>query len=354
MFNVSGLSNEKRGIRWALSSQRPVLTLQHEDLSNQHLRIHQLREQIHGSVHQVGTKDGEELLPDCFSLLPSAGIRLCPKRRLPAGELPWLAADRQRRSPEWDRPELLLLVAAGSAALEICRLTVWTHAGWVRTIAGVRWRAVHVRAVAADGPEAVLLAVESWSGALRRRAMRAAAARCTSGRAVLRSYTLGVMWATIYHPIVVITPRSLQRLTIYGAQTRIQLLLRAAVPHGAVVWRVLARLLLSRCFLARAVARLPRSHVFIFIIFLALWGATVVTQRQFLCHILDQQEALSRHRTGVNRRVLSILAKLIGNQVIGLLESLRVVEFTFNSICAFPSWKRKKKAESFSSANGVW
>lgn len=200
-----------------ISSQRLVLTLQHEDLSDQHLRIHQLREQIHGSVHQVGTKDGEELLPDCFSLLASAGIRLRPQRRLPARELPWLAADRQRRSPERDGPVLMLLVATGSAVLEICRLTVWTHAGGVRAIAGVRRWAVHVRAVAADGPEAVLLVVESWCGPLRRRAMRAAAARCTSGGAVLLSYTLGMMWATIYHPIVVVTPRSLQRLTVYGA-----------------------------------------------------------------------------------------------------------------------------------------
>lgn len=197
MFIVFSLSNEKRGIRWArwtlISSQRPVLALQHEDLCNQHLRIHQLREQIHGSVHQVGTKDGEELLPDRFSLLPSAGIRLCPQWGLPAGELPWLAVDRQRRSPEWDRPVLLLLVAVGSAVLEICWLTVWTHAGWVRTIAGVRWRAVHIGALAADRPEAVLLVVESWCGPLRRRAMRAAAARCTPGKAVLLSYTLGMM-----------------------------------------------------------------------------------------------------------------------------------------------------------------
>lgn len=169
MCILYSLSTERRGFRPALdfiSSQRPVLTLQHEDLSDQHLRIHQLRKHVHGRVHQAGTEDGEELLPDSLSLLPPAGILLCPMRRLPARALSRQAADPRRTSPERNGPVLLLLAAVGSAVLEICRLTVRVHADWVCAIAGVmRW------AVAADGPKAVLLVVESWCGPLRGRAM---------------------------------------------------------------------------------------------------------------------------------------------------------------------------------------
>ena len=78
----SSLSLERRGFRLALDSSHPVLTLQHEDLSSQHLRVHQLRKPVHGHVHQLGTEDSQELFPDNFSLLP-AGIRLCPLWRLP-------------------------------------------------------------------------------------------------------------------------------------------------------------------------------------------------------------------------------------------------------------------------------
>lgn len=64
-------------------------------------------------------------------------------------------------SPEWIGPVLLLWVTMDSAVLEICRLTVCRHTDWICTITGVMWRAVgnHIRAVAAGGPEVIMLVV---------------------------------------------------------------------------------------------------------------------------------------------------------------------------------------------------
>ena len=141
---------------WTGSSQGPVLTLQPEDRGHEHLWIHGLREHLHGRVHQVGAEDGEELLANDLSLL-SAGLgRL---RGLPLGALP---VDRRGMTPKWIGPVRLLLAVVDSAVLVIRRLTVRSRrADRVGTVAVVMRLAVggDIRAVAADGPEAVMVAV---------------------------------------------------------------------------------------------------------------------------------------------------------------------------------------------------
>ena len=105
--------------------------------------------------------------------------------------------------------------------------------------------------------------------------------------------------APVRRPVlVIINPGSLHGLAVDGAQTRVQLLGR--LPHRAVVrGRVEAAPLLSaRRLLAGAVTRLHLSYVFVFRIF--LHGAALVSQTQFLGHVLHQQQALSRDRTGAS------------------------------------------------------
>lgn len=175
-----------------LSSQRPALTLQHENLGHQNLWIHLLRRHLHGRVHQLGTEDGQQLRPHGFSLLPSVGTPLRPLRRLPQGAVPgqvsnrcgWRRRTRKRSGPV---PLLLLLLAVGSAVLEIRWVTVRMHAVRVGAVVGeMRWVVGEVGAVAADGPRLVLLVVEM-------RLRGAAAARCTSRRAELLPHAVRVL-----------------------------------------------------------------------------------------------------------------------------------------------------------------
>lgn len=160
IFSVFPLKDEGLHQRFFISFQRPVLTLQLEDLNNQHLWIHLLRKHVHGRVNEVSTEDSEELLSDNLSLLPA---RTRPLRRLPVRALPWQAAACWGISPKRIRPVLLLRAAGDSAVLEICRLTVCRHADRVCTIASVRRRV--------GNAEMLVVVVECWCGAMRSKVM---------------------------------------------------------------------------------------------------------------------------------------------------------------------------------------
>lgn len=74
MFSLSILSTGKdSGVTFDLSSHRPaLLTLQCDDLSHQHLWVQLPGEHLHSRVHQLGTEDGQELLPHGLPLAPFA------------------------------------------------------------------------------------------------------------------------------------------------------------------------------------------------------------------------------------------------------------------------------------------
>lgn len=251
---LCGLSVERCGFLELVSSQWFVLTLQDEDLGDQSLWIQLLRKHAHGFVHQVSTEDGEELLTDHFSLVTHVtGTRFCPLGVFPAWALPWQVTTHSRMSPKRIWPVLLLLLAAvDSAVLEICWRAVRRHANRVRAVAGVRWQTVgrHIWAVV------LVLLLVSLCGASGNGAVRAAAAGCT----VLLSYSMSLLKASIL--VVTHTPGSLHWLTVYRAQTRVQLLMRPTRPQWALIRRrLMARLFLSRC------GPLPPVR-FVFMIFL--------------------------------------------------------------------------------------
>ena len=146
-----------------VSLQRPVLSLQHEDLGDEHLWIHHLRKHVHGRVHQVGTEDGEELLPDELSL-PPARTGLRPLLGFPLRVL----MITERIGPVHFPPAV-----ADSDVLELCRQTVCGHAARIGAVAGVMRRTVgaRIRDVAHGRPHAVMMVVllESQCDPLRGR-----------------------------------------------------------------------------------------------------------------------------------------------------------------------------------------
>ncbi|TNN57387.1 hypothetical protein EYF80_032463 [Liparis tanakae] len=215
----------------------PVLTLQLQDLSDQHLGVHQVGKRVHGLVHQLDAEDGEELLPDDLPLLV-AGTR--PPGRLPArgGGRPGRVGPVSPGRVGPVLPLLLLPVVVDSATLEVGRLAVGGRVDRVGAVSGVARRVgSHV------APGAVMLVLESRRRPPRGRAVRAAAAR----GAVLLSGAVAVRAAPVHRPVLVVAhaPRGLRRLTVYRAQTGVQLLLGTAPPPRAVVRRrVLGGLLL--------------------------------------------------------------------------------------------------------------
>lgn len=137
-----------------VSSERRVLTLQHQDLSHQHLWVHHLREQVHGGVHQVSAEDRQEFLPDHVPLL-SAGSGLRGLGRLPLGALPRPTVDHVLVTRVGIGPVRLLLVFMDSAVLKIRRLAVGGgRAERVSTVSVVGRGAVH-------RPDVVVGAVKS-------------------------------------------------------------------------------------------------------------------------------------------------------------------------------------------------
>lgn len=94
-------------------------------------------------------------------------------------------------------------------------MNVCVHVNWVTGIAGVVTGPVRgdVRSGPADAPTVVLLVIGGGCGALRKRAVGTAAVRGSCGRAV----QLVVLRAAVFHPIEVVTPRTLHQLTVYGA-----------------------------------------------------------------------------------------------------------------------------------------
>lgn len=145
---VLGLSTERRVQAGPGSSERAALTLQQEDLPHQLLWVQQLRERLHSSVHQLGTEDGEQLLPHNvplplvwfrwgeLALLPLTGNRVQPMGLLARMdsyvlEVGWLTACR---SAEQVHAGAVVGGAVGSVcgvAPDAVRLERWTVKRWV-------------------------------------------------------------------------------------------------------------------------------------------------------------------------------------------------------------------------------
>lgn len=223
MFILSILSTRKDSrVTSDLSPQQPaLLTLQRDNLSNQNLRVHLLGEHPHGHVYQLGAEDGQELLPHRLPLAPFAGrTRLSPPRGAPLSSLKrWrMRMDRLRMRGGRKRsgPVSLLLLAA---VLELWRLAIHVPADRVRAVSGERRRSVGEIGL----PQ--LVGVSRWRG------VRAAAARCSWRRAELVSEAVQVLQAPVRASVLVVAP------AVYGAQTRIQLLLRLSVQRGRTLVR---------------------------------------------------------------------------------------------------------------------
>lgn len=140
---VFGLNTERRVRAGAGSSERVALTLQPEYLCHQQLRVQQLRERLHSSVHQLSTEDGEQLLPHNVPL-PLVWFRWRKTTLLP------LTAGGDRVQP------VGVLVRMDSLVLEVGWLTVCCPAELVHAAAGAVGSAVGgavgggVQGVAAD------------------------------------------------------------------------------------------------------------------------------------------------------------------------------------------------------------
>lgn len=194
-----------------------MLTLQRDDLSHQHLRVHLLGEHPHGHVHQLGAEDGQQLLPHSLPLAPFAGtVRLSPPRRAPLGSLRWwrMRMDRlrTRRGRKRSGPVYLLLLVV-VAVLELWWLAVHVPADGVRAVSWEMRRCVGELGL----PLLVVEGVSGWGG------VRAAGARCSWRRAELVSEAVQVLQAPVRASKLVVAP------AVYRAQTRIQLLLRLSV-----------------------------------------------------------------------------------------------------------------------------
>lgn len=259
-----------------LSSQRPaLLTLQRDDLSHQHLRVHLLGEHPHGHVYQLGAEDGQQLLPHSLPLAPFAGTaRLSPPGRAPLGSLGRrrmrMDRGRMRRGRQRSGPvSLLLLVVV--AVRELRWLAVHVPADGVRGVGGEMRRSVGEVGL----PPllvGVVVGVSGWGS------VRAAAARCSCRRAELVSEAVQVLQAPVRASVLVVAP------AVNGAQTRIQLLLRLSVQRGRTLVGLPAAPL---CPVGRPLAgALTRPHVVLLLVFLGLGGASIRSQSQFLGHIL--------------------------------------------------------------------
>lgn len=265
MFILSILSTGKdSGVTSDLSSQRPaLLTLQRDNLSHQHLRVHLLGEHLHGRVHQLGAEDGQELLPHGLPLAPFAwtGPLSIPGRTalgsLRRGRMR-MGRMRMRRGPKRSRPvHMLLLVVV--AVLELWQLAECMPADRVRAVRGEMRRSV------GEVGLPLLVVVSRWGG------VRAAAARHSWRRAELVSEAMLVLQAPVGASILVVAP------AVYGAQTRIQLLLRLAVQRGQAVVRRLPTAPLRPVGRPLAGA-LTRPHPVLFLVFLGLCGTTATVR----------------------------------------------------------------------------
>lgn len=256
MIILSILSTGKdSGVTSDLSSQRPaLLTLQRDNLSHQHLRVHLLGEHLHGRVHQLGAEDGQELLPHGLPLAPFAwtGPLSIPGRTalgsLRRGRMR-MGRMRMRRGPKRSGPvHMLLLVVV--AVLELWRLAECMPADGVRAVRGEMRRSV------GEVGLPLLMVVSRWGG------VRAAAARHSWRRAELVSEAMQVL---------VVAP------AVYGAQTRIQLLLRLGVQRGQAVVRRLPAAPLRPVGRPLAGA-LTRPHPVLLLVFLGLCGTTATVR----------------------------------------------------------------------------
>lgn len=257
MFILSILSTGKdSGVTSDLSSQRPaLLTLQRDNLSHQHLRVHLLGEHLHGRVHQLGAEDGQELLPHGLPLAPFGwtGPLSIPGRTalgsLRRGRMR-MGRMRMRRGPKWSGPVHMLLLLVVVAVLELWRLAECMPADGVRAVRGEMRRSV------GEVGLPLLVVVSRWGG------VRAAAARHSWRRAELVSEAMQVL---------VVAP------AVYGAQTRIQLLLRLAVQRGQAVVRRLPAAPLRPVGRPLAGA-LTRPHPVLLLVFLGLCGTTATVR----------------------------------------------------------------------------
>lgn len=333
MFILSILSIGKdSGVTSDLSSQRTaLLTLQRDNLSHQHLCVPLLGEHLHGRVHQLGAEDGQELLPH--------GLPLAPFARTGPLSTPGCAAlgslrrgsmrmGRMRRGPKRSGPVHTLLLVVVVAVLELWRLAEGMPADGVRAVCGEMRRSV------GEVGLPLLVVVSRWGG------VRAAAARHSWRRAELVSEAMQVLQAPVGASILVVTP------AVYGAQTRIQLLLRLGVQRGQAVVRRLPAAPLRPVGRPLAGA-LTRPHLVLLLVFLGLCGttATIRPKSQFLGHVLHQRQALSRHGTRAGRGLFlngGVLPELVGERVAGLFATLGMVELTFVSKRAFFSWGEKR------------
>lgn len=221
MFILSILSTGKDSrVTYHLSSLRPaLLTLQRHDLSHQHLWVHLLGEHPHSHVYQLGAEDGQQLLPHSLTLAPFAGTAgLSPPGRAPLGSLRRWRVRMDRvgvwRGRKRSGPVSLLLLLLVVALLELWWLAVCVPADGVRAVSRELRRLP------------LLVVVVGRLGGVR-----AAAAWCSWRRAVLVSVAVQVLQAPVGASVLVVAP------AVYGAQTRIQLLLRLSMQRAGTLVR---------------------------------------------------------------------------------------------------------------------